>query len=165
LTDHNLHSPENEKLLLQPIADTLQRAREISRRLTPNHMKKVGLVLAIEDMLQNAEKLSGVKIVTQLDALENYFPENWSIECYRIVQEAVTNALKHSHATAIEVRTRRIDKNLELVIADNGRGMSEGAASGIGMALMRERVRALGGHLFTQDGQPGLRLVVILPPG
>ncbi|AFM14491.1 PAS domain S-box protein [Turneriella parva] len=165
LDDKNLRTPENEKLLLEPISETLRKAREISRRLTPSHMKKVGLALAVEDMLQSAATLSRVEIQHDLAALENFFPENWSINCYRILQEAVTNALKHSGASRVVIATRRIDKNLEIEITDNGKGFSDAAdAEGIGLALMRERVRGLRGHMFFTSSPQGLTLHVLLPP-
>jgi PAS domain S-box-containing protein len=164
LGDHTLRTPENEKLLIEPLADTLKKAREISRRLTPSHMKKVGLVLALEDMLQSAASLAKVQIVTDIEALDGFFPENWSIGCYRVVQEAVTNALKHSGASKIEVRARRVDNNLELTIADNGRGFAdETDSNGIGLALMRERVRGLRGHLFFESTPAGLSITALVP--
>lgn len=164
LGDEGMRTPENERLLLEPISDTLKKAREISRRLTPSHMKKVGLVLALEDMLQSAASLSKVKIETDLEALEGFFPENWSIACYRVVQESVTNSLKHSGATRITVRARLVDKNLELTIADNGNGFANTAdSSGIGLSLMRERVRGLRGHLFIESAPTGLTITALLP--
>ncbi|MFZ5627598.1 MAG: PAS domain-containing protein [Spirochaetota bacterium] len=164
LGDHELRTVENEKLLIEPLADTLKKAREISRRLTPSYMKKVGLVLALEDMLQSAASLSKVQILTDIEALEGFFPENWSIGCYRVVQESVTNALKHSGASRIEVRARRVDNNLELTIADNGHGFAnEADSNGIGLALMRERVRGLRGHLFLESSPTGLTITALVP--
>ncbi len=166
LSDHDLRTAENEKLLLEPIADTLRKAREISRRLTPSHMKKVGLALAVEDMLQSAASLSGVEIKHELAALENFFSENWSIECYRIIQEAITNALKHSQCKSIRVMARRLDTNLELEVTDDGLGFAgEDDAHGVGLALMRERVRGLRGHMFFKSAKTGLTLHVLIPAG
>jgi PAS domain S-box-containing protein len=164
LDDKGLRTPENEKLLLEPISETLRKAREISRRLTPSHMKKVGLALAVEDMLQSAAALSRVEIQHDLVALESFFHENWSINCYRIIQEAVTNALKHSGASRVVIATRRIDKNLEIEIIDNGRGFADEAdAQGIGLALMRERVRGLRGHMFFKSSAEGLTMHILIP--
>ncbi len=164
LDDNGLRTAENEKLLLEPISETLRKAREISRRLTPSHMKKVGLALAVEDMLQSAASLSRVEILHDLAALEGFFRENWSINCYRIIQEAVTNALKHSGATRVTITTRRIDKNLEIEITDNGKGFAaETDAEGVGLALMRERVRGLRAHMFIKSTPDGLTLHVLIP--
>jgi PAS domain S-box-containing protein len=160
-----LRTPENEKLLLNPVSETLDQLRGISRRLTPSHMKKVGLGLAIEDMLSNAQELSGIKIESDIADLEDFFPDNWNIACFRIVQEAITNALKHSHASVIRVIARKVDRNLELEISDNGIGMVTGSETpGIGLALMRERVRGLRGHLFFGGDDTGFTVHVLIPP-
>jgi PAS domain S-box-containing protein len=159
-----MRNESNENTLVQPIADTLQKLREISRRLTPSHMQKVGLGLAIEDMLQGAAKLSGIRIVWNLNALEGFFPSDWNIQVFRVIQESVTNALKHAEATEIHVTTKRLEENLEIVIADNGRGFAgKTESSGLGLSLMRERVRGLRGHIFWQQGQPGTSVHVVLP--
>jgi len=62
------------------------------------------------------------------------------------------------------VRARLVDKNLELTIADNGNGFANTAdSSGIGLSLMRERVRGLRGHLFIESAPTGLTITALLP--
>lgn len=164
LRENDLRTAENEKVLLEPIAETLDKVRAISRRLTPSHMQKVGLPLAVEDMLESSQALSGVKFESNLDALDGFFPENWSIPCYRLIQEAVTNALKHSGADRIRISTVRLENNLEITISDNGRGLAEhNDANGIGFSLMRERVRGLRGHMFVNSSGAGVALHILIP--
>jgi signal transduction histidine kinase len=76
-------------------------------------------------------------------------PESLSQAAYRIVQEAVTNTLKHAGATAIDVRIRYHAAELEVDVADDGRGASPGPPAGVGLGLigMRERVAAHDGTL------------------
>ncbi|MEV6595280.1 sensor histidine kinase [Actinoplanes sp. NPDC051346] len=76
-------------------------------------------------------------------------PESVSQAAYRIVQEAVTNTLKHANATMIDVRIRYLAQDLELDIADDGLGETPGAASGLGLIGMRERVAVHDGTLET----------------
>ncbi|OJF10477.1 sensor histidine kinase [Couchioplanes caeruleus] len=76
-------------------------------------------------------------------------PESVSQAAYRIVQEAVTNTLKHANATMIDVRIRYLVHDLELDIADDGRGDASGTASGLGLIGMRERVAVHDGNLET----------------
>jgi signal transduction histidine kinase len=66
---------------------------------------------------------------------------------YRIIQEAVTNTLKHAHATTLDVRIRYLAGELELDIADDGRGAHPGAGGGLGLIGMRERVAVHDGVL------------------
>ncbi|MEJ3750661.1 sensor histidine kinase [Actinomycetes bacterium KLBMP 9797] len=76
-------------------------------------------------------------------------PESLSQAAYRIVQEAVTNALKHANASALDVRVRYHAAELEIDVTDDGRGAPPGATAGVGLGLigMRERVAAHDGTL------------------
>jgi signal transduction histidine kinase len=72
-------------------------------------------------------------------------PASVSLAAYRIVQEAVTNTLKHAHATAVDVRIRYLAKELEIDVADDGRGAATAVHGGLGLIGMRERVAVHGG--------------------
>lgn len=164
LQENALRNSENEHQLIEPISDTLQKVRDISRRLTPSHMQKVGLGLALEDMLQSAMNLSGVQITWNLNALEDFFSGNWDIQAFRIVQEALTNALKHASASLIRVETRRLEGNLEIRIEDNGKGFTDAEKDeGLGLSILRERVRGLRGHIFWESGGQGTSVHILLP--
>ncbi|RSM59528.1 two-component sensor histidine kinase [Actinoplanes sp. ATCC 53533] len=76
-------------------------------------------------------------------------PGSVSQAAYRIVQEAVTNTLKHAHATTLDVRIRYLAGELELDVADDGRGAVPGAGGGLGLIGMRERVAVHDGVLET----------------
>jgi signal transduction histidine kinase len=72
-------------------------------------------------------------------------PASVSQAAYRIVQEAVTNTLKHAHATGVDVRIRYLARELEIDVADDGRGATTALRSGLGLIGMRERVAVHGG--------------------
>jgi signal transduction histidine kinase len=79
------------------------------------------------------------------------------------VQEALTNAAKHSGGGAVEIRIRYGDR-LTLSVQDDGRGFADsGAARGFGLTTMRERAEALGGSLRVEFPERGTRVVVELP--
>ncbi len=84
-------------------------------------------------------------------------PDSTSQTAYRIVQEAVTNALKHAHASVIDVRIRYLARELEIDVADDGRGATQAALASGGMGLrgMHERVAVLGGSLETGSRSAG----------
>jgi len=67
-------------------------------------------------------------------------PDSVSQAAYRIVQEAVTNTLKHARASTVDIRVRYLAKDLEIDIADDGRGAGPASAGGMGLIGMRERV-------------------------
>jgi len=162
--EHKLRSTANVDNLLTPVAETLEKVREISRRLSPVHMAKLGLELALEEMLDAAEALSGVKIYYRLAAVADFFPKDWNLNAFRIVQEAVTNALKHSAATEIHVDAERLDESLLLAIRDNGKGIAENAKGhGIGLLIMRERCENLHAVFTAEAANPGTVISVRIP--
>ena len=73
----------------------------------------------------------------------------------RIVDEALSNVLRHAGATALEVMLRREADRVRLSIADNGRGIASDSASGMGLSNMRARAELLPGGRFEIDARPG----------
>jgi signal transduction histidine kinase len=83
---------------------------------------------------------------------------------YRIVQEAVTNTLKHAHASTVDVRIRYLAKDLEIDVADDGRVRAVTAAGGMGLIGMRERVAVHDGTIEAGPrAEGGYRVRVRLP--
>ena len=91
-------------------------------------------------------------------------PPGVELAAYRIVQEALTNALRHAHARLATVRLETTADALRIVVRDDGRGRAPGARSGHGLIGMRERVGMVGGTL---DAGPrpggGFRISALLP--
>jgi signal transduction histidine kinase len=90
-------------------------------------------------------------------------PDSVSQAAYRIVQEAVTNTLKHAHASSVDVRVRYLARELEIDVTDDGRG-SSGSGGGMGLIGMRERVAVHDGTIEAgprPDG--GFRVRIRLP--
>jgi len=85
---------------------------------------------------------------------------------YRIIQEALTNAVKHAGATRVAVEARDESGSLKLSVTDDGRGFDPSTPSaGFGLAGMRERVLLLGGSLDVRSGPAGTRIEATLPAG
>jgi signal transduction histidine kinase len=146
------------------IDDLIARVRRVSGDLRPPLLDEVGLVPAVRAYLEGQAAVSGVTMSLDADEPPAGTPRldpQLEITCFRIVQEAVTNALRHADARDLRVRLDRRDDKVALRIHDDGRGFDVGvrlegaAASGhLGVVGMRERVRAHGGG-FRLDSRPG----------
>ena len=82
-------------------------------------------------------------------------PPGLDLTAYRLVQEALTNTLKHAHATRAVVRVSYREDSLLLSVRDNGRGPSGAAEPGNGLLGMRERVEVYGGELVAGAAEGG----------
>jgi signal transduction histidine kinase len=112
-------------------------------------LQERGLVRALEQRLDAVEKRAGIRASLSAEgALELPAPVEEAL--YRIVQEALNNALKHASATAVSVRVAATDGRVEIEVADDGKGFDPDAVrdrGGMGLANMQERIAELGGQL------------------
>ena len=126
----------------------------------------VGPAAGLEDLEAAAEPLraTGVEVVVDVDTVAPV-PAPVHSASYRIVQEALTNALRHADARRVTVVARADDEVLTIVVADDGTGRSAATTGpGAGLRGMRERAEALGGTLTAGPGEErGWRVEVTLP--
>ncbi len=157
---------EREKIL-DPIRKALEISRKIASQLSPTHLKTIGLTLTIEDLLQDFNKAGKYRIDAKLDALQEYFPHDWSIDVYRIIQEALNNIEKHAQADKITICAELLPAGLVLTITDNGRTAKDperaASAHGIGIPMIKQRATAMGGTVQTQQQDSGFSIVLTLP--
>ena len=152
--------------------EALNRARGIARtvhdlshRLHPAKLRLIGLSAAL-DGLQRELSQSGIAITVTHDNLPSNLPPELTLCLFRIVQEALQNALRYSAAHAVSVQLNGDAQRLALVIVDDGRGFDVSAewGKGLGLISMRERVEAIGGTLTIQSTPgAGTRLEVTVP--
>lgn len=149
----------------------LRQVRNLSRTLHPSALDDLGLSAAIKGWTDQQAQLAEVAIETKIDPSLAGLPRLLETACYRIVQEAVTNAIRHARCRTIRVSLARHAANLELLIQDDGIGFVVGAApptsshaTGIGLTSMQERARLLGGavQMISVPGQ-GTLVRAILP--
>jgi signal transduction histidine kinase len=131
------------------IDNTIEDVRDMAYRLRPRVLDDLGLVDALESMLSDFETRSNVSCVFKHNNIP-YIKETIKTALYRITQEAVTNALRHSMATTIEIELDFEDDFLMLSIKDNGCGFTindENEIQNFGLAGMKERADLAGGRL------------------
>jgi signal transduction histidine kinase len=144
---------------IQEISDeaalAIDETREISYNLRPFQLDRLGLTKAIESVVRTASDASGIVSSVEVDNIDDAFPEELRINFYRIVQESLSNIVKHAQATEVSILVKRTADEVLLTIRDNGRGFTPGTKSGaerggFGLIGMAERARLLGGDLTVQ---------------
>jgi signal transduction histidine kinase len=134
----------------------LKEMRLLIYELRPLALEQAGLVDALQNRLDAVEKRAGVE--AQLRVEPNVeLPAEVENALYRVAQEALNNSLKHAEANKVVVSLRTSGKQVEMEIADNGRGFDVEAArdqGGLGLISIRERVEALGGT-WSISSRPG----------
>lgn len=131
----------------------LEETRSISYALRPFQLDRLGMTRAIRTLCSTVARASEIEVTTDLENIDEVFPEDLRINVYRIVQEALNNVLKHSGATRAVVASRNSSGLVTLTISDNGRGLppeprTHGPGQGgFGMIGMHERVSLLNGSL------------------
>jgi two-component system, NarL family, sensor histidine kinase UhpB len=146
--------------ILQSV-ETLQQAnRRILDRLRPLYIQELGLERSIRTLLQNAKAQSpALQVTSRIDANLNTADGLLLLTIYRVIQEAVTNVLRHAGAKAMHVTAGIDGGDIIVEIADDGTGFPADRMLGRGLTGMLERARALSGtlELLREDGRTCVR--------
>ncbi|MFJ8039180.1 sensor histidine kinase [Kitasatospora sp. NPDC096147] len=121
--------------------------------------------LADLDLLTGRMDRAGLTVGLRLDPVAlARLPRSIDVSAYRIVQEALTNTVKHARAASADVSVRRLGDRLEIEVSDDGRGPVEGYVPGRGLIGIAERVSMLGGSVEHGGGdRGGFRVHAVLP--
>ena len=133
----------------------------LSHRLHSSKLRVLGLKAALKEVCRQVSLQHNVDIQLQAGELSAGLSDDLSLCFYRVAQEALNNAVKHSHSTRIEVELSCSGEHLWMRIKDFGVGFDPTArAHGIGLAAMRERLRMVGGFLrFKSSPGTGTELI------
>lgn len=137
--------------------NTLEKMRSLSQMLHPAVLDDYGLAKAVEWYTDVFQRQTGIQTATRIIGEPVPVTGQPATHCFRIVQEALTNAAKHSRTTSAEVQLTFLPDSLEIQIRDFGSGMSQvrnGSMPGLGLVAMRERAEILCGDL-TVASAPG----------
>ncbi|HET9676057.1 MAG TPA: ATP-binding protein, partial [Solirubrobacterales bacterium] len=138
----------------------------LARQLRPTALDDLGLVAAIEGQV---EQLRRGEIDARLDADGDFsdLGEDAQLVVYRVAQEALSNAARHSGAARVEVRLRRTDAGgVVLEVADDGRGFAfDESQRGLGIGGMRERALLIGAELTIESRPDSGTTVRLTVPG
>ncbi len=127
--------------------NTLEKMRSLSQMLHPSVIDDYGLVKGVEWFADVFQKQTGIETKVHIEGVPERIVGQPATHCFRIVQEALNNAAKHSGAKRAEVDLKFDAVNLVITIIDFGRGLKSSESRGLGLIAMRERASLLRGTL------------------
>jgi two-component system sensor histidine kinase UhpB len=150
------------------MAEIVQRGladvRRISLELRPGALEELGLLNAMISLCARVSEQTGLRIHRELQGPIPELPPDVELAVYRIAQEALTNVVRHSHASEVTVSLRSSPGELLLSVRDNGEGLPEHVIAGGGLTGMRERAMLIGASLGVESS-PGAGVEVTMHLG
>lgn len=134
---------------VQNLLQLMHRSGEIARNLTPSVLLRKGLRIALEDFVEQFNDVSSIRMVLNY-RLECQLSSFYALQIYRIVQELVYNAVKHSEASELRIELRMYKRKLYLFYTDDGKGIDaqpQGTGGGLGLGSLQNRAFLLGGKM------------------
>lgn len=159
---------ESERLLEHCLSDL----RNLSYLLHPPLLDDAGLLPAIRAYVEGFSARSGIEADLDVPSAIPKAPKGVEIALFRVLQESLTNVVRHSGTKRVEVVLQANDRTASLRVTDFGRGIprnllddfrADNSRSGVGLAGMRERVFELGGRFDIKSDKRGTEVVIVLP--
>jgi signal transduction histidine kinase len=149
------------------IDSTVQTVRKIATELRPGILDQLGLFAAIEWQVEQFEAQTGIRCSCSIDCPEWKLDNTSSIGLFRILQEILTNVIRHAKATEVKVAVGASKEKLLLEVRDDGCGIDPRQVvnpKSLGILGMRERAHILGGEITIQGEQcRGTKVLVTIP--
>jgi len=152
--------------IIELVSDTIKDVQRISSDLRPGILDDLGLISSIEWYCEEFEKRTGIKCNLKLDN-SDYSDSQIKLTFFRILQETLTNVIRHANASSVNIKLHKSLKGATLTIQDNGIGIPEEkieSHKSLGLISIRERVRQLNGKLdISSKKGDGTKLTVFIP--
>jgi signal transduction histidine kinase len=151
--------------LRELVVSTLQDVRRLAVELRPSALDDFGLVAALERLTTSFTEQSGIVVDFQTSLGDERLSDEVETALYRIVQEALTNVVKHARARHVSILLARSSGAIKAVVEDDGLGFdpAEESLDGFGLVGMRERLALLGGRFEVESGEGGTTIAAEVP--
>ncbi|MEP7146003.1 MAG: triple tyrosine motif-containing protein, partial [bacterium] len=173
----SLKKADNVKKLKEDLSEiseltssTINEVREISYNLRPYELDRLGLTKTIQSLIDRAGQATNISFSSDIDNIDNTFAPEIEINIYRIMQECISNIIKHSNATEVLTKIKKSTIDISILISDNGKGIDSGKndlnpqRKGFGLTGIPERVKLFGGSFNIESGlQKGTKVHIIIP--
>ena len=139
--------------LRELVVSTLQDVRRLAVELRPSALDDFGLVAALERLAESFAEQTAISVDFQTALADERLPPDVETALYRIVQESLTNVVKHARARRVSILLARKEGAVKAVVEDDGQGFdaAEQTRDGYGLVGMRERLALLGGRLEVES--------------
>ncbi|MCW1887241.1 sensor histidine kinase [Luteolibacter flavescens] len=142
--------------IAKSIDESIGQARDIAKGLHPVPLEEEGLETALRDLARSTSRHTGVRCIAEVSGNPSGLDKAAAIHLYRIAQEALNNAIKHASASMIAIRFFTRDGDFELVVEDDGAGITRDTrGGGMGLHIMDYRARAIGAEIDISAGKDG----------
>ena len=159
-------APEGIRPLREDLVRLSEDVHALSYRLHPSVLDDLGLVEALKAECDRITRHGALRVEVDARDVPEALPAEASLCLFRVAQEALSNAARHAHASAVTVLLSPSHRGLQLVVSDNGSGFDPAGSHGhasLGLASMRERVRLLQGDFDIESTGRGTTVVAWVP--
>jgi signal transduction histidine kinase len=141
----NLSPSQHVETIRGLVENTVRTVRNMSLLLRPSMLDDLGLIPALRWQAREVSRQTCMDVTVSTDLVSDDLPDDYKTCIYRVVQEALHNCSRHSHATAVRIQVLQEPHQLTLSIRDNGKGFDVKQSKGLGLLGIEERVAHLGG--------------------
>jgi signal transduction histidine kinase len=152
--------------MMQHVDNTIDRMRKIVSELRPSILDDLGLIPAIEWQVKEFQKRTGIRTRLRSNVEDADLTPDRSAAVFRVVQEALTNVMRHAKAKSVQVELRKEKGLLKISVSDDGQGIPDSAIQdpkSLGIVGMRERIYRIGGKfkIYSTRGS-GTRVEIVM---
>jgi signal transduction histidine kinase len=154
---------KNYRYAIELLDKSVEEVRAVSRNLTQGVLTQFGLLAAVENMRDAINSARKVKMTVINSGMQTRLKSETEIALFRVIQELVTNVIRHAQTDEIFVQFVGADDRLNIIVEDHGIGFDKDniKSEGIGLNNLKERIESIGGE-FTIDSIPGEGTTIII---
>lgn len=158
--------PEHLQQASELVVETIDEVRRISQKLYPKQIERLGLTVSIQAMAERLGSATGIKFTTESDNIDNTLSRENEVQYFRIIQEMLSNIIRHSKAKNAEIKIRKAVMFIVTEISDDGEGFSADIPQKLGFGLINieERIRMVKGtYEFKSEKGQGTKFKITIP--
>ena len=161
--EDSLNNKRSREVIKQQIPALIEATRTISHSLYPVNLEKFGLILTLEALISNVNESLHIQLIVNHDYQKR--PISFEVQIYRIIQEFLSNVIKHAKASNMLIHIRDTETSLAVILSDNGVGFDNSILKkGMGLKNIDSRIKSINAFSKWKSKKGnGSRLIIILP--